>query len=108
MGPSGPRGAAMQEPARKNQVALEGEWDLSRKAELITLLGTLTKRGPATIDLRGCTYVDSTVLSVLAALRLKFQEVPITLLGVRPQLLRVLKIALFDQLFNIVDDEQFT
>jgi anti-anti-sigma factor len=95
----------MSESARKNQVALEGEWDLSRKAELIALLSTLTKDGPATIDLRGCTYADSTVLSILAALRLKFQEVPITLLGARPQLRRVLKIALFDQLFNIVDEE---
>jgi anti-anti-sigma regulatory factor len=95
----------MRKSARKNHVALEVEWDLSRRAELIALLGTLTKDGPATIDMRGCTYADSTVLSILAALRLKFHEVPITLLGAQPQLLRILKLVAFDQLFNIVDEE---
>jgi anti-anti-sigma factor len=95
----------MRESARKNLVALEGESDLSLKAELIELLGALNKDGPATIDLRECTFADSTVLGILAALRLKFQEVPITLLGAQPQISRLLKIALFDQFFNIVDEE---
>jgi anti-anti-sigma factor len=95
----------MRGSARKNQVALDGEWDLSRKAELIALLGTLAKNSPATIDLRECTYADSTTFSILAALQLKFREVPITLLGAQPQLRRILKIIAFDQLFNIVDEE---
>jgi anti-anti-sigma factor len=89
----------------QNRIALGGEWDLHRRDELTGLLATLTKDGPAIIDLRDCTYADSTALSALAALRIKFQEVPITLLGPRQQLRRILQITAFDKIFHIVDDE---
>jgi hypothetical protein len=45
----------------RNRVTLDGEWDLSRRDELIGLCSTLAKDGPATIDLRDCRYADSTV-----------------------------------------------
>ncbi|MBV8531036.1 MAG: STAS domain-containing protein [Candidatus Eremiobacteraeota bacterium] len=92
-------------PKSVNRVILTGEWDLARKDELIAALALLTMDGPAVIDLRGVTYADSTVLGVLGALRLKFRAVPITLLGAQTQLLKVLKIAGFDKLFHIVDDD---
>jgi anti-anti-sigma factor len=84
---------------------MAGEYDLSRKAELEALLGTLASDRPATIDLRGCTYADSTVLSILALLRVRFAEVPITLLGPTPQLRRLLKIVNFDKIFRIIESE---
>ncbi|HYL27989.1 MAG TPA: STAS domain-containing protein [Candidatus Nitrosotalea sp.] len=87
-----------------NRVALDGEWDFSRKDELAALLGTLERDGAATIDIKGVSYADSTLLSVLAALRMKFAEVPITLLGPQPQIRRLLKLVQFDKLFNVVDD----
>jgi anti-anti-sigma factor len=91
------------EPA--NVVRLEGEWDLARREELEGLLGRLTVNGEATIDLRGCTYADSTVLSALAILRVKFTDTPVTLLGPSPQLRRVLRIARFDRLFKSNDED---
>jgi anti-anti-sigma factor len=89
----------------RNRVVLDGEWDVSRKDELRTLLSALTVDRPAIIDFRGVTFADSTVLGILAALRLKFQAVPITLLGAQPQVLKIFKIAGFDRLFRIVYDD---
>ncbi|MBV8531092.1 MAG: STAS domain-containing protein [Candidatus Eremiobacteraeota bacterium] len=88
---------------QNNRIALDGEWDLSRRDELIALFSALTLDGPATIDCSGVTYADSTVLSVLAALKLKFADVPITLLCPNEQFLRILKIVKFDTLFQIAD-----
>ena len=88
-----------------NWVVLNGEWDLDRKDELIGLFSRLREDGHATIDLRGVTYADSTFLSVLAALALKFNKTPITLLGPQQAILRVLKVVGFDKLFRIVGDE---
>jgi anti-anti-sigma factor len=88
-----------------NRVVLEGEWDLARKEELEELLGRLSLDGDATIDMRGCTYADSTVLAALAAIRAKFADKQVTLLGPSRQLVRVLKIANFDRLFRILDGD---
>lgn len=93
----------MEKIATKNRIALDGEWDLSRRTELLGLCDGLTRDSAATIDLRGCEYLDSTVLSILAALRMKFAEVPITLLGPTRTVLKVLKIVGFERLFRIVD-----
>lgn len=89
----------MNEP---NRVALDGEWDLTRRDELNELLSRLRVDGDATIDLRECEYADSTVLTALAILRVKFADTPVTLLGPSPHLQRILKIANFDRLFRIV------
>jgi anti-anti-sigma factor len=60
---------------------------------------------PATIDLSRVTYLDSTVLNILFALRRKFQEVPITLLASQRNVRKILQIAGFDKLFQIIDQE---
>lgn len=95
----------MPEPLLKNRVALDGEWDLTRREELAALMGRLSLDGEATIDFRGCTYADSTVLSALAILRARFADKAVTLLGPSSQVKRILKIANFDRLFRIVDSE---
>ena len=86
-----------------NRVRPDGEWDLGRRDELADLLSQLNPDDPATIDLRGCTYADSTVLSALVTLRAKFRNIPVTLLGPSAGLRRILKIANFDGLFRIVE-----
>lgn len=85
-----------------NHVILEGEWDLSRKDELTALLATLTRDEPATIDLSGVTYLDSTALNALVMLRLKFNGLPVTLVGPNKSVRRVLKIVNFDKIFQII------
>jgi anti-anti-sigma factor len=88
-----------------HRIELEGELDLARQNELERLFNSLEKDGPLTIDLRRVTYADSTFLSALASLALRFQEVPITLLGAAPNLRRVFRVVQFDKLFQIVDEQ---
>jgi anti-anti-sigma factor len=88
-----------------HRIELAGELDLSRQGELKRLFDPLQKDGPLTIDLRQVTYADSTFLHVLASLALRFQEVPITLLGATPALRRLFEIVQFDRFFRIADDE---
>lgn len=87
-----------------NSVALDGEWDFFRKEQLLEMVGELNSDRPALIDLRRCTYADSTVLGVLVALKKKFGNVPITLLGPHSHVLRILKVVGFDKLFAIRTD----
>jgi anti-anti-sigma factor len=91
--------------SQANSIALEGEWDVTRKNELKALFNSLTTDGPATIDLRAVTYVDSTALSLLAALSLRFKNSPITLIRPNASVLRLLKLLRFNDLFHIVDAE---
>ncbi len=88
-----------------HRIELAGELDLSRKSELKRLFEPLQKDGPLTIDLRHVTYADSTFLHLLASLAVRFQEVPITLLGATPPLRRLFEILQFDKLFQIADGE---
>ena len=88
------------------RIDLEGELDIARKDELMRLFGSIQKDGPLIIDLRQVTYADSTFLQLLASLALRFQEVPITLLGAPPNLRRLFDVVQFDKLFQIVDDEE--
>lgn len=90
-------------PATKNCLVLNGEWDLERKEELTRLLGALIPGEPATIELSGVTYADSTFLSVLANFAVKFGPTKITLHKPHPHILKVLQIGKFDAIFNIVE-----
>lgn len=85
----------------RNCVSLDGEWDFSRKQQLVELVATLNGDKPATIDLSACTYADSTVLGIFVGLKRKFGDVPITLLAPNPHILRILKIVGFDKIFPI-------
>ena len=87
----------------ENRVLLDGEWDMARREELDALFSRLKTDAPATIDLRTCTFVDSTVLSALVTLRARFAATPITLLRPSPQLQKILRIANFERLFEIRD-----
>jgi len=59
--------------------------------------------GPATIDMTEVTFVDSTFLHALAALKIRFKEQTITLLIGSENIRHLLRIVRFDRLFEIVD-----
>jgi anti-anti-sigma factor len=86
-------------PARR--LVLDGEYDLTRKDELALLFASLDGDGPVIIDLAKVTYMDSTVLRELAALRTKSDRRSITLAGVNQHLRRIFEVVNFDQIFTI-------
>jgi anti-anti-sigma factor len=88
-------------PPRSRRISLEGEFDLTRKDELESLFSSVDGDDALTIDLTGVTYIDSTILHELAALRLRSARRSITLSGANGHIRRVFKIVNFDQIFDI-------
>lgn len=84
-------------------IELHGEYDLSRREELGALLASIDAGKPVILNLTRVTYVDSSFLNELGTLRSRLKESKITLLGVSPQLRRVLSLMRFDAIFDIVD-----
>jgi anti-anti-sigma factor len=82
---------------------LEGEYDLTRKDEIATLFESIDTDEPLVIDMAGVTYIDSTMLSELARLRVRHSHRPITLAGANTHVRRVLAIAKFDKIFHVTD-----
>lgn len=91
--------SALTPPVR--HVELQGEYDISRLEEVASLFRTLSPDGPASVDMAQVSYVDSTFLRELAALRQRFRGQPITLVGVTAAVRRILNIVNFDRLFVI-------
>lgn len=80
-------------------IALRGELDLSNAAALRDSLGAVT--GPAVVDLSGVTYLDSTALYELAALRRRVGSV--ALIVTSPNVRRTLEIVGFQKTFRVVE-----
>jgi anti-anti-sigma factor len=85
-----------------SRLELDGEYDLNRKQELASLFEALDADAPIEIDLSRVTYLDSTVLHELAALRLRCHR-EITLVGANANLRRVFHVTNFDELFHIIE-----
>jgi anti-anti-sigma factor len=85
------------------RVVLDGECDLTRKAEIAALFQTLGDDGDLIIDLSGVTYLDSTILEQLAALRLRSVRRSITLAGASPNIRRIFHLVGFDQIFETAE-----
>jgi anti-anti-sigma factor len=84
------------------RIELEGEYDLSRKAELASVFASIDGGdGPLVIDMSKVSYVDSTMLNQLSRLRFRHRDRQITLAGVSLNVRRILDIANFDRLFQI-------
>ena len=88
--------------SHRQAIELSGEYDLARRHELSTSFETLATGRPVWIDMQRVTFIDSTFLGVLAALRVRLKENPVTLVGVRPNIARVLALAKFDRLFVFI------
>jgi anti-anti-sigma factor len=85
------------------RIELDGEYDLSQREQIAALFGALDADHPVIIDLTKVTYIDSTFLHELAALRLRLKEQSITLTGATPSIKRILKIVKFERLFVLTD-----
>lgn len=84
-----------------HSVSLEGEYDLSRRDELAAVFGAVDSNGPAIIDMAQVTFVDSSFLYELVALRTRLKEWGVTLRGVQPPIRRVFQITSLYRLFSI-------
>ena len=83
------------------RVVLVGEYDLTDRSELAKLFGALSPDGPATIDVSAVTFFDSTFLSELAKLYVRFKGHAISIEGATANALRTLRTVGFDQIFDI-------
>jgi len=84
---------------RQHHIELSGEYDLARKQELAEVFSSITNGDPVAIDMRQVTYVDSAFLSELIGMRLRRNELPVTLVGVRPNVARVFRLTNLDRFF---------
>jgi anti-anti-sigma factor len=79
---------------------LEGEYDIARRPELAAKFATITNGEPVTIDMTRVSYVDSTFLGELTAMRLRAVERTVTLVGVQPNVARIIALAKLDRFFT--------
>lgn len=86
-------------PKMHHRIQLSGEYDIARKQELSEIFTTVTNGAPVTIDMNAVTYVDSTFLHELVAMRLRLDERPVTLSGVQPNVARIFRLAKLDRFF---------
>jgi anti-anti-sigma factor len=84
------------------RLKLVGEYDLADRAQLSALFGSLAPDGPAVIDMTAVTYIDTTFLHEVDALRLRLKGHHVTLVGLNESLQRLFHIVNFDHLFDIV------
>jgi anti-anti-sigma factor len=83
-------------------VALRGELDMSNAAALRASLGALA--GPAVVDLSDVTYLDSTALYELDALRRRVGSVALVVAS--PNVRRTLEIVGFQKFFRVVEGRE--
>jgi anti-anti-sigma regulatory factor len=84
------------------RLRLTGEYDLADKAHLTELFGGIPPNGPAAIDMTAVTYIDTTFLHEVDALRLRLNGHRVTLVGLNKNLERLFHIVNLDHLFEIV------
>lgn len=84
-------------------VALEGEIDMSVRAEVTAALraAALEGSGPVVVDLSAVTFMDSSGLSAIADLVGAVDGRAVHLRGPRPPVLRVLELCGLDQVTTI-------
>jgi anti-anti-sigma factor len=86
------------------RIALDGEYDLSRKEEVVSLFARLAPDGPAAVDMSNVSYIDSTFLHQLALLHFRFKDHSVTLINVQPNVKRILDLVKFDRLFRFAGE----
>ena len=91
----------MMEDSASRHVRLSGEYDIARREEIVTLFQSTIEDGPVTIDMTDVSYIDSTFLAELAAMRFRLNGSSVTLLGVQPNVARILQLSKLDRFFVI-------
>ncbi len=90
----------LNDAAASHHIELAGEYDLARKPELAAAFAPITPGTLVTIDMRAVSYVDSSFLTELVAMRLRLQERSVTLIGAQPSVVRVMQLAKLDRFFT--------
>jgi anti-anti-sigma factor len=85
----------------ERRIELDGEYDLSRKEELVSLFASLDGDGSIVIDMANVSYIDSTILHELSILRNHHRDREITLTGANSNVKRILHLVNFERLFGI-------
>jgi anti-anti-sigma factor len=93
---------AQSDPSVK-RIELVGEYDLSRKDEVARLFGSINGEPSVVIDMAKVSYIDSTFLNELGALRLRDESRSIRLSRPNEHVRRILKIVNFDEVFDIAE-----
>lgn len=94
---------AARSPQGSAEVTLSGELDLSFVPAVRSRLETLTSGD--VVDMRGVTYLDSSILTELARAAKRLGPQRVTLLIRSRFVRRVLDLMKFDEMFAIVDDQ---
>ncbi len=89
-------------PGSRALVTVAGELDLSTSCRLQTALAKADRRTPRSVivDLSQVTFMDSTALAVLA-MEQRGRDEPLHLVVREPQLLRILQVTGYAQVFAI-------
>ncbi|HEY6235084.1 MAG TPA: STAS domain-containing protein [Candidatus Elarobacter sp.] len=87
--------------SRSESVILSGDLDLFQAPTIRRLLDPID--GPATIDMRNVSYLDSSALKELARVARRVGPGQVTLVVASPNVRRVLDLVRFAELFSIVD-----
>ncbi len=85
----------------ERRIELDGEYDLSRKGELIELFASLDGEDSIVFDMTKVSYIDSTILHELSVLRARHADREITLTGANSNVRRILHLVSFERLFGI-------
>jgi len=88
----------MTERTSGHHVTLSGEYDIARRQELMDLFRSI-QGGPVTMDMTDVSYIDSTFIAELATMRFRLDGSSVTLVGVQPNIARVLQVAKLDRFF---------
>jgi anti-anti-sigma factor len=89
-----------QKTGLEHRIELAGEYDIARKPELAAKFAAVSNGCPVAIDMSRVSFVDSTFLGELAAMRLQHVERAVTLVGVHPNVARVFRLAKLDRFFS--------
>jgi anti-anti-sigma factor len=78
-----------------------GELDLTAAANVREVLAGVTP--PATIDFSDVRYIDSSILTELLRFARRIAPHQATLVGLQPQVRRILTLVMFDKMFTLAD-----
>lgn len=87
-------------------IRLSGEYDIGRQSELEAALADADPASPVVVDLSDVSYIDSTALSCFIRLHKRVRESGsgiVRLVGVRPNIRRILNVTKLDDIFEIED-----
>lgn len=90
----------------RRRIALSGEYDLRRRDEVRELFGSIEPLSEVEIDFSDVTYIDSSFLNELVALRNRLPDCSIALSRSSPHVKRVFEIVDFGRIFTIVDEPE--